>query len=217
MWQKIAGRKLMIWCGWVTMSCRHHVRHILWNCLRLNFRFLPNRLQHILKIRVCHGFSQLVDIFLAVVAIVVPYIQQFLQTTVVLWISLLIKTGRKSIYLDQVRLQCARQRRKRRRAVQVVLGVVKEVVEQVDDVQSLPLGRWLSSFTHHRQRFSAWFLDLLKRSSQRREIFPQDTHAGCRFNHVLQDPCFAGLGISNFQERRKQFSSYCYNVKGVHS
>lgn len=94
-----------------------------------------------------HHLPELVDIVCPIVAMLCPDIQKLIQSTVVLGVFLSIVGRSVAQQLDDKRLTGTGQGRKRRWRVSMILGMVEQIVEQVQNMQSFPLSRSIRART----------------------------------------------------------------------
>lgn len=143
----VARREVVVRRGRVAMSRRHDKRGsprwklAHWFCGTL---VAPGgRLDRARQCRILDHLPELADIVTRIVSIGIPNLQELVEPFVMFRVLLSVIRRGEADQIDDVRLRRSAQGGKGHRCVQMVAGVVEQIVQKIEDMESLPLGRGL--------------------------------------------------------------------------
>jgi hypothetical protein len=135
--------------GRIAMSRRHDKRSFSRRTLAHWFRgtlVAPRgRLDRARQCRILDYLPELADIVTRIVAIYIPDLQELVEPFVMFRVLLSVIRRGEADQIDDVQLRRSAQGGKGHRRVQVVAGVVEQIVQEIEDMEPLPLGRGLLS------------------------------------------------------------------------
>lgn len=198
---KVACWEVVIGCGRIAMRRRHNKRCISaidFLCrVLITLLYASRCLYGARRGWVPDHLPQLLDIVRTVVPMITPDIQEVIQPPMMLGILLPIVRCRITQQFHNIWLQRATESRKADRRVRMILGVMKQIIQQVKNVQSFPLRRRVATtiITGLFRRFPTSILVIrgAKRRGQCDQVFPQNAHPVRWQDNIFQKPWFASL------------------------